>query len=185
MASTVAYPWWETTADDSLEQGDFLRDFEVAVPRRSTDGLEGTIEVEIQTFDLIVMTQTCDIAQNRVRSLLLCPWWDLWQFVETSKAKGENWGRDLREALRRGNLPGYHLLNDATQDGLVIDVGVVDFHEVYTAPTEQVREFVNHQGPRLRLCPPYREHLAQAFARFFMRVGLPVDIPKDKLRQVP
>jgi len=23
---------------------------------------------------------------------------------------------------------------------------------------------------------PYREHLAQAFARFFMRVGLPVDI---------
>ncbi len=30
---------------------------------------------------------------------------------------------------------------------------------------------------RLRLLPPYREHLAQGFARFFMRVGLPVDIP--------
>jgi hypothetical protein len=27
------------------------------------------------------------------------------------------------------------------------------------------------------LLPPYREHLSQAFARFFMRVGLPVDIP--------
>jgi hypothetical protein len=32
-------------------------------------------------------------------------------------------------------------------------------------------------GRRLRLLPPYREHLSQAFARFFMRVGLPVDIP--------
>ena len=27
---------------------------------------------------------------------------------------------------------------------------------------------------------PYREHLAQAFARYFMRVGLPVDIPAFK-----
>jgi hypothetical protein len=24
---------------------------------------------------------------------------------------------------------------------------------------------------------PYREHLAQSFARYFMRVGLPVNIP--------
>ncbi len=30
--------------------------------------------------------------------------------------------------------------------------------------------------PRLRLLPPYREHLSQAFARFFMRVGLPVQV---------
>jgi hypothetical protein len=29
----------------------------------------------------------------------------------------------------------------------------------------------------VRLLPPYREHLAQAFARFFIRVGLPVDVP--------
>ena len=32
----------------------------------------------------------------------------------------------------------------------------------------------------LRLLPPYGEHLSQAFARFFMRVGLPVDIPPFK-----
>ena len=30
---------------------------------------------------------------------------------------------------------------------------------------------------RLRLLPPYREHLSQSFARFFMRVGLPIDTP--------
>ena len=43
-----------------------------------------------------------------------------------------------------------------------------------------VRELAASQGPRLRLNPPYREHLAQAFARFFMRVGLPVDIPPSR-----
>ncbi len=35
---------------------------------------------------------------------------------------------------------------------------------------------LNRNQPRLRLLPPYREHLSQAFARFFMRVGLPVAV---------
>jgi hypothetical protein len=33
-------------------------------------------------------------------------------------------------------------------------------------------------GPRWRLKPPFLEHLSQAFARFFMRVGLPSTIPE-------
>jgi len=43
-----------------------------------------------------------------------------------------------------------------------------------------IKLHLRKQGNRLRLLPPYREHLAQAFARFFMRVGLPADIPKFK-----
>jgi len=31
-----------------------------------------------------------------------------------------------------------------------------------------------------RRLPPYREHLSQAFARYFMRVGLPQDITPFK-----
>ncbi len=40
-----------------------------------------------------------------------------------------------------------------------------------------LKDLAVRRSPRPRLLPPYREHLAQAFARFFMRVGLPVDIP--------
>jgi hypothetical protein len=54
---------------------------------------------------------------------------------------------------------------------------------VYAAPTNLVKQFASKCGPRLRLCPPYKEHLAQALARFFMRVGLPVGIPKEKLQK--
>ena len=57
------------------------------------------------------------------------------------------------------------------------DFTLVDFSRVFTVDAGLVRELAGSQGPRLRLNPPYREHLAQAFARFFMRVGLPVDIP--------
>jgi hypothetical protein len=49
------------------------------------------------------MTQMCDIAQGKVDSLL-CPWCDLWRFVEPAKAKGENLASDLRESCH-GSRP--------------------------------------------------------------------------------
>jgi hypothetical protein len=139
----------------------------------------------LATFDVIIMTQSCDIENGKVRSLLLCPVFDLWTFIDAAKSRGENWGSDIREDLRQGNLPGYHLLSDAFQDELQFPLTIVDFHEVYTAPTVQVRQFAAGCGNRLRLRPPYREHLGQAFARFFMRVGLPVGIPKERLKTRP
>jgi hypothetical protein len=45
-------------------------------------------------------------------------------------------------------------------------------------PSEDLlREYVKDKK-RIRLLPPYREHLSQAFARHFMRVGLPSGIPQ-------
>jgi hypothetical protein len=56
---------------------------------------------------------------------------------------------------------------------------VVDFHQVYTAPREFLESVLKSRAQgRLRLLPPYREHLSQAFARFFMRVGLPSGVEK-------
>lgn len=177
-----SYPWFQTVGGSSLEQGDLLRSFDVAVPVAFAGSGGTELQVELKTFDVVVMTQSCDIQNDKVRSLLLCPVFDLWSFVEAAKAGGENWGAEQREKLRHGNLPGYHLISDAEQDGLSLPVSVVTFHEVYSSPTSLVRQFIATAGPRLRLCPPYKEHLAQAFARFFMRVGLPIDIPKEKLK---
>jgi len=177
------YPWYATVTGESLCQGDILINFDVVVPDSSTEGDKASARV--LTIDALVMTQTCDIEQGKVDSLLLCPCWDLRDFVETARRNGENWGRDQRKALRKGNLPGYYLANDADQDGIVLSLTIVDFHEAYTAPTRLVVSFAATAGNRLRMLPPYREHLAQAFARFFMRVGLPVDIPEDKIKSPP
>ena len=81
------------------------------------------------------------------------------------------------EDARRGNLPGVHLLAASDFPGTVSEILVVDFRRVSTLPLTFLRKRVLQQQRRLRLLPPYREHLSQAFARFFMRVGLPVDIP--------
>lgn len=81
------------------------------------------------------------------------------------------------EDARRGNLPGFHVLAACDLSGLQREVRVVDFRRVYSLPVAFVRKKAFDDGPRLRLLPPYREHLSQSFARFFMRVGLPTDVP--------
>ena len=56
---------------------------------------------------------------------------------------------------------------------------IVDFHNIYTVPLTFLESLLMQRlQPRLRLLPPYREHLSQAFARYFMRVGLPVAVVK-------
>jgi hypothetical protein len=80
------------------------------------------------------------------------------------------------EDARKGRLPSFHLLAESTLDGFKRGVRVVDFRRVYSLPVAFVRKRASLSG-RLRLMPPYREHLSQSFARFFMRVGLPIDIP--------
>ena len=52
---------------------------------------------------------------------------------------------------------------------------VVDFHNVYGVPLGILRSTAEEaKNGRLRLRSPYREHLSQAFAQFFMKVALPV-----------
>jgi hypothetical protein len=53
---------------------------------------------------------------------------------------------------------------------------IVDFKSTFSVPLAYLKDNINFEENRLRLLPPYREHLSQQFARFFMRVGLPLDI---------
>lgn len=78
------------------------------------------------------------------------------------------WSMTILAAGESGDLSTPHL--------------VVDFREIFTLPRTFIESLVSQRTtPRLRLLPPYREHLSQAFARFFMRVGLPVPIDADWL----
>jgi hypothetical protein len=55
----------------------------------------------------------------------------------------------------------------------------VDFKNVYGIHFDFLLDLIRQPSPRIRLLPPYREHLSQAFARYFMRVGLPLDIDTE------
>ncbi len=167
------YPWYGLVQGGvPLSQGDFFDDCPVLVPDAEVQ--EGALVGGYQTYDVVVMSQSCDLHYEKLQLVLVCPVWDMEVFGANSPHYASVKGK---EALRRGDAPGYHLLNRCTIQGFERDYRVVDFRNVYGVPFGFLKERANIASLRLRLRPPYREHLAQAFARFFMRVGLPVDIP--------
>jgi hypothetical protein len=169
------YPWYEVVSEeDELMQGDFIMDCPVVIPPSE---ISDDIKVRIINYDVVIMSQSCDLVQRKLDLVLVCPVWPLNEFEKKSDFFKSKEGK---EALRRGNVPGYHLLNKCEIDGFQTDYLVVDFRNVYSVPFDFIVELAKRRGKRLRLLPPYREHLSQAFARFFMRVGLPVDIPPFK-----
>ena len=163
----MEYPWYDVVAGSDIQQGDVLFDLEVPEVHKLDGGNIG----EVQTFDVVVMTQSCDIPKETLDHLILCPVWQVRELPQFGTREG-------KENLRKGRFVAYHLLNKCDLRGLERDYMVVQFERVIERPKAVIRQFVAERGLRLRLLPPYREHLSQAFARFFMRVGLPVDIPE-------
>ena len=162
-----SYPWYALTMDDHLEQGDVLRScpFDRVDQRNEADRLN---------YDVVVVSHSCDLAHGKLLMIQVCPIWDL----ESLALEVEYFrSRRGREEVRRGNLPGYHLLNRSELPEFQTGLLVVDFRSQFAVKSERLSFLAASQKPRLRLLPPYREHLAQSLARFYMRVGLPIDIP--------
>jgi hypothetical protein len=170
--TTIDYPWYEIVEGDSLEQGDILRACPVVIPTPEYPVMADNVIVDLQIFDIIIMTQSCDLENDKVRDLIVCPHWDLNQAGQrdASLASKKAW-----KEIIKGHQYRYAMLS--AWDGEVpTGIRVVDFGRIFSLPRNFVMQFATSQGKRLRLLPPYREHLSQSFARFFMRVGLPQDI---------
>jgi hypothetical protein len=164
---------------DDIEQGDILEGCPVFLPPNDlvigAIGAETTAKFAWQRQDLIVMSQSCDLSKGRekVDDVLLCAVWKRSELRGAGNHLGEDEGM---EEARKGRLPGFHVLAASVLSGFEREIRVVDFRRVHSLPVPFVRNTAK-AAERLRLLPPYREHLSQSFARFFMRVGLPVDIP--------
>jgi hypothetical protein len=174
------YPWFGTVEGDDIEQGDVLENCPVFLPPEdlvitAADHPPVNTNFKWEERDLVVMSQSCDLTKGRskIDDVLLCAVWRRSELPD-KLAKDEG-----MENVRLGRMPGFQLLADCNLAGFEREVRVVDFRRVYSLPIAFVRRRAM-AAKRLRLLPPYREHLSQSFARFFMRVGLPVDIPPFK-----
>jgi hypothetical protein len=178
------YKWYDDIpADSSIEQGDIIENCNILIPNEQhykaiLESRENNDQVDIIVINGIVLSQSCDIQNEKIDSVIICPIWSLKEFI----AKGNFFeGAKAREDLRQGKFPEYHLLQKFKGDKLSNDFYFVDFHRIYSVPKKFI-EAVIKDKPHKRLLPPYREHLSQSFARYFMRVGLPVDISKEEIK---
>jgi len=180
----MQYEWYkEVFENEPLEQGDIIEKCNFLIPDMDHyDAILKNIETEkpidIKEVNAIILSQSCDIRNNKIDSIILCP---IFPFSDLT-IKGMQFSDPKeREILRRGNNPAYHLLNKFKTENLSEDFYVVNFHNIYSAPKKFIEAIVKNKS-RKRLLPPYREHLSQSFARYFMRVGLPTDIPIDDIK---
>jgi hypothetical protein len=169
---TPAYPWYARVSGEDLSQGDLLEACPVFIPLADlADWPLTEANVRLVERDLVIMSQTCDLAAGKLPEVLLCSAWS------RSELTGDLARPEMLENIRKGRYPAFHLLAACDLPGLEREVRLIDFRGTYALPLAFVRKRAAAAGDRLRRLPPYREHLAQAFARFFMRVGLPIDIP--------
>lgn len=174
---TATSTWWAVVTGPNLSQGDYLPECPIALFGPEYGVSEATYDVRIEEYDCIVLTQSCDLAQNKARFVALCPTYEIANFERANPLfqKRGSW-----ERVRKGRVEGLHLLApiaDARESSTCL---VVDFGQIHSLPIEYLKSHASRLGDRQRLQSPYLEHLSQAFARFFMRVGLPTGIPPFK-----
>lgn len=171
-----SYEWYQVGAWLNLLQGDLLFGCPVLVPPanlspslsnlKEGDNLQGSLL--IQRADLIVLSQSCDLQNDKIDQVLLCA-----HFPASDYSNSE------RKSIRREQRPSAHMIQRCLIVGHDFERRVIDFRTIYTLPKDLVIAVALNGSSRVRLLPPYREHLSQAFARYFMRVGLPRPLEDD------
>ena len=175
----MAKPFWSKVTGKTLAQGDLLTG--CLVPQFAADfgtGGEGAAEtLAVGEQNLVIVTQSCDLENSKVELVAMCPAYTLDEFEAHNpkfKTKG-HW-----ELVRKGRLEGLHLLGNPDDPENNRGSLVVDFGQIFSLPPAYLEKKAEMAGERLRLDSPYLEHFSQAFARYFMRVGLPSQIPQFK-----
>lgn len=177
IPETPTYQWYQAGNWTSLEQGDFLPNCPVLVPPPNLtkvllalkEGDEASaVDIRVDKAPLIVMSQSCDLAHDKVDQVLLC-----------GHFPASRHGREKRDSIRKERHPAHHMLEKCELPNHKFEQQIVDFRTIYTLPKAFVTEFATSLGERVRLLSPYKEHLSQAFARYFMRVGLPRPLSEE------
>jgi hypothetical protein len=180
----MEYKWYEDVpANSTIEQGDIVERCNIIIPNERhysaiLNNDENSETLDIKEINGIVLSQSCDIQNKKIDSIVLCPILSLKKFVEKGSSSSST---KMRENLRKGNFHGYHLLQKFKGNELPEDFYYVDFHHIYSVPKAFIEALLKNK-PHKRLLPPYKEHLSQSFARYFMRVGLPIDIHSDEIK---
>jgi hypothetical protein len=174
-------------------QGEIIRNYPVLIsPADILNRKRGEqVESDVEKYNVIILSQSSDLKQNKTDMVLICPTLPLNEFIEKNKEyfptdlsnkKKRDQMEKVLDMLAGGHFIGACMLEECNLPELQTDPLVVDFKGVQSTPLTALKNFIERSGDkRIQLLPPYRERLSQSFARFFMRVGLPRDIATSKI----
>src|SRR3989441_1470660 len=137
--------FWVQVTESTLQQGDYLTDCAVPIFIDPTAGPQAR-DVPVDVFDLIVLTQSCDLEHEKVRLVAMCPIYAITKFEERNPdfQKKGRW-----DEVRKGRVEGLHMLGSPTTPGNNREALVVDFREIYSLPFEYLIKHARSEERRV------------------------------------
>jgi hypothetical protein len=157
-----------------LDQGDIIDDCPILQIANWNLRTPESPTVVCSTHRVVVLTQTCDLANQKTQRVTVAIVHEAQVLVEEGIIKAG----DIRGPIRAGRVYGWYFLPSSEERGL--SESIVDLRQLHTLPRE-VLDTLRETGRRLaRIQPLYREHLAKHFADTFSRIGLPQPYETDE-----
>jgi hypothetical protein len=160
--------WYEIVSGKDLEQGDILTDL---VAPRAVEDEEAPSGFRIRRGrgDYIVLSQTCDLENDKLQEVLLA---DIRAYQSDTYSDDRARSSAFRKALIQGSDWAYFLLPEF-KGNPSLPWSIANFHYLFLVDVGACTKRAVQIGDRLRLTSPYKEHLAQSFGRYMMRIALP------------
>ena len=117
---------------------------------------------------VIVLTQACDLANDKTERVIVALVHDAGELVRTGRLKE----KFVRDHVRKGQVYGWYFL-PAHETCPHFPESLVDLRDLHTVPRTLLEELRDQGKQVCRLVTPYREHLAQHFSVTYSRIGLP------------
>jgi hypothetical protein len=136
--------FWEEISGESLRQGDYLLDCPIPLFYEQPDNTEQQ-PLTVGSCDLIIVTQSCDLENQKVRLVATCPIYPIVEYekINQALAKKGRW-----EEVRKGRVETLHLLSSTTNPADNREALVVDFREIYSLPFDLLTKKAGTVGPR-------------------------------------
>jgi hypothetical protein len=150
--------------------------------REVVEESDGGLVIEERTADVIVLSQGCDLENQKIERVLVAPTHRLEAWIQRNPVD-----LDRMDDIRQGLDTTLYLL-PAWPGGPGAELAedrVVDLADGWTERRTAIEQACAASHPRLALRSPALEHFSQAVARSFMRVGLEPGVPSFDLQKAP
>lgn len=153
--------------NDPIDQGDLIDHCPVATVTEIEPGFLPSAKVNLDLHRGVVLTQTCDLANQKAEHVIVASVFDVQQLVDQALLKPA----DVKGPIRAGRVWGLYFLPAQAELGL--EEMIVDLRRLHAIRAELLAAACLAGHRLARLQTPYREHLAKHFADTFCRIGLP------------
>src|SRR5439155_1485760 len=161
----------QPTAAD-LSQSDLLDDCPILVWKLAPPPLDLAVPPEVRIIRVVVLTQACDLAQDKTTRVVVAPVHEAAELVAKNLLKAGA----IRDQVRRGQVFGWYFL-PAAPAPINLAESIVDLRELHTIERRTLEYLI---GAGKRVCclrTPWREHLAPHFRTTYTRIALPEPYP--------